>query len=43
MYNDGLKALDDMMLFYSDIGQMMVLNHHVQWWFLSIRWDDAIL
>ena len=40
MYNDGLKALDEMMLFYSDISQMMLfysdnskmmfLNHRVQ-------------
>ena len=40
MFNDGFKALDEMMLFYSDISQMMLfysdnsqmmfLNHHVQ-------------
>ena len=63
LYNDGFKALEDMMHFYSDNSQMMLfysdnsqmmlfysdnsqtmfLNHHVQWWFQSIRWDDAIL
>ena len=38
MINDGLKAFDEMMLFYSDNSQMMFLNHHVQWWFKSIIW-----
>ena len=42
IFNDGFKALDEMMLFYSDISQMMFLNHHVQWWFQSIRSHDAI-